>query len=402
MSGLSAAGSCSLTRPANNSSTWLRRHRAATAPGRAGMKRQRRAMEPVKPRSPAFSAEPISKPRQSLSNCRSVARTSRRWNHHCHAARCLSRDVRTMDLPEGWLAGLIDADGNFIARSRNHEQSGRAARVRRLSGACAAPLGWNETRSLEGVAVATAHVPRPSAEWVMNWPRTSRLSKPDPRHGPGRRPGRRRDAAAEPAAGDVVGAAHCAADRADRARHPRPMLRRTIAFANTGLPRPTARSMRWFPRHACSSSTTRSATSARRMSPHHAGAIAPLEEPARHRAGDRAPDRAPHDFVQRVRVAVQFTHPGAGRCPRSAGRAAMERRVHRRSGAGAARRLRHRKGDLPRRADHAAHRGGAERGAGAARACHTRRNTVRCRCRPARSTSTGHGSRASPAATTSA
>ena len=32
------------------------------------------------------------------------------------------------NLPEGWLAGLIDADGNFIARSRNHEQNvGRPA-----------------------------------------------------------------------------------------------------------------------------------------------------------------------------------------------------------------------------------------------------------------------------------
>ena len=27
------------------------------------------------------------------------------------------------NLPEGWLAGLIDTDGNFIARSRNHEQN---------------------------------------------------------------------------------------------------------------------------------------------------------------------------------------------------------------------------------------------------------------------------------------
>ena len=27
------------------------------------------------------------------------------------------------NLPEGWLAGLIDRNGNFIARSRNHEQN---------------------------------------------------------------------------------------------------------------------------------------------------------------------------------------------------------------------------------------------------------------------------------------
>ena len=32
------------------------------------------------------------------------------------------------NLPEGWLAGLIDRNGNFIARSRNHEQNvGRPA-----------------------------------------------------------------------------------------------------------------------------------------------------------------------------------------------------------------------------------------------------------------------------------
>ena len=32
------------------------------------------------------------------------------------------------NLPEGWLAGLIDRKGNFIARSRNHDQNvGRPA-----------------------------------------------------------------------------------------------------------------------------------------------------------------------------------------------------------------------------------------------------------------------------------
>ena len=66
--------------------------------------------------------------------------------------------------------------------------------------------------------------------------------------------------------------------------------------------------------------------------------------------------------------------------------------LHRRSGAGAARRLRHGKGGLPRRAHHAAR----------PRRCRTwrwrctsspptPRNTARCRCRPARSTSNGRG-----------
>ena len=35
------------------------------------------------------------------------------------------------NLPDGWLAGLIDRDGNFIARSRNHDTDGRQACIRR-------------------------------------------------------------------------------------------------------------------------------------------------------------------------------------------------------------------------------------------------------------------------------
>ena len=36
------------------------------------------------------------------------------------------------NLPDGWLAGLIDRDGNFIARSRNHDTDGRQACIRRF------------------------------------------------------------------------------------------------------------------------------------------------------------------------------------------------------------------------------------------------------------------------------
>jgi len=72
------------------------------------------------------------------------------------------------NLPEGWLAGLIDADGNFIARSRNHEQNvGRPASEDFRAAVRRAPLGWIETRSLEGVSMATAHVTSPVSGWVM-------------------------------------------------------------------------------------------------------------------------------------------------------------------------------------------------------------------------------------------
>ena len=36
------------------------------------------------------------------------------------------------NLPEGWLAGLIDSKGNFIARSRGHDRNCRHAGIGRL------------------------------------------------------------------------------------------------------------------------------------------------------------------------------------------------------------------------------------------------------------------------------
>ncbi len=72
------------------------------------------------------------------------------------------------NLPEGWLAGLIDQQGNFIARSRNHDQNvGRPASDDFRAAARRATIGWNETRSLEGVDMATAHVTSPVSGWVM-------------------------------------------------------------------------------------------------------------------------------------------------------------------------------------------------------------------------------------------
>jgi two-component sensor histidine kinase len=72
------------------------------------------------------------------------------------------------NLPEGWLAGLIDRNGKFIARSRNQggtvgqpasEGFREAARVERQ--------GWHEMLSLEGGEITNAHVTSPLSGWVM-------------------------------------------------------------------------------------------------------------------------------------------------------------------------------------------------------------------------------------------
>jgi two-component sensor histidine kinase len=72
------------------------------------------------------------------------------------------------NLPEGWLAGLIDRDGNFIARSRNHEQNvGKPASEGFRTAAQTGAQGWNEMVSLEGATIANAHVTSPLSGWVM-------------------------------------------------------------------------------------------------------------------------------------------------------------------------------------------------------------------------------------------
>ena len=72
------------------------------------------------------------------------------------------------NLPEGWLAGLIDRNGNFIARSRNHEQNvGQPASEGFRAAARTAAQGWNEMLSLEGGTIANAHVTSPLSGWVM-------------------------------------------------------------------------------------------------------------------------------------------------------------------------------------------------------------------------------------------
>ena len=206
--------------------------------------------------------------------------------------------------------------------------------------------------SLEGATIANAHVTSPLSGWVMGLAAEKSLFEApiqDTILIAGLAGGAHD--AAQPAAGDMVGAADRPADRADRTGHPR-------ADAAAGDLVLEHRPAGGRPHAGCAGlhgARVRAARQGARRTrgpcpPHHAGAVAPLQEPARHRAGDRAADVASHHLVQRFRVAVQFAHPGAGGRARPAGRAAMERRADRRPGAGAACRLRHGKGDLPRRA----------------------------------------------------
>jgi two-component sensor histidine kinase len=72
------------------------------------------------------------------------------------------------NLPDGWLGGLIDRDGNFIARSRSHaENVGKPASEGFRAAARSASQGWNEMVSLEGGTVANAHATSPLSGWVM-------------------------------------------------------------------------------------------------------------------------------------------------------------------------------------------------------------------------------------------
>jgi two-component sensor histidine kinase len=72
------------------------------------------------------------------------------------------------NLPEGWLAGLIDRNGNFIARSLRHDRTvGHPASEGFRAAARNARHGWNEMISLEGGTVANAHVTSPLSGWVM-------------------------------------------------------------------------------------------------------------------------------------------------------------------------------------------------------------------------------------------
>jgi two-component sensor histidine kinase len=72
------------------------------------------------------------------------------------------------NLPEGWLAGLIDSNGNFIARSRSHQETvGHPASEGFRAAARGGTEGWREMLSLEGGVIANAHVTSPLSGWVM-------------------------------------------------------------------------------------------------------------------------------------------------------------------------------------------------------------------------------------------
>ena len=71
-------------------------------------------------------------------------------------------------LPPGWLAGIVDRSGSFVARSRDHDSNvGRKASAGFQAVARAAPEGFHEFPSLEGEPVANAHVTSRLSGWVL-------------------------------------------------------------------------------------------------------------------------------------------------------------------------------------------------------------------------------------------
>ena len=71
-------------------------------------------------------------------------------------------------LPEGWLAALIDSNGNFIARSRAHDSTlGKPASEGFRAAARQAREGWREFTSVDGIAIANGHVTSYLSGWVL-------------------------------------------------------------------------------------------------------------------------------------------------------------------------------------------------------------------------------------------
>jgi two-component sensor histidine kinase len=71
------------------------------------------------------------------------------------------------NLPEGWLGGLIDRDGNFIARSRDHDRLVGQPASSGFRAAARAKEGWHEFTSLEGERLANGHLTSELSGWVM-------------------------------------------------------------------------------------------------------------------------------------------------------------------------------------------------------------------------------------------
>jgi two-component sensor histidine kinase len=71
-------------------------------------------------------------------------------------------------LPETWMGGLIDRNGNFVARSREHDlMVGKPASLGFRSVALKAKEGWFEFPSLEGKTLANYHVTSELSGWTM-------------------------------------------------------------------------------------------------------------------------------------------------------------------------------------------------------------------------------------------
>lgn len=74
----------------------------------------------------------------------------------------------TWELPERWLAGLIDRQGNFIARSRDHDKRvGTPASEGFREATKRAREGWNEFRTVEGESVTNGHVTSHLSGWAI-------------------------------------------------------------------------------------------------------------------------------------------------------------------------------------------------------------------------------------------
>ena len=72
------------------------------------------------------------------------------------------------NLPEGWLAGLIDRERQLHrALAQPRQNVGKPARTISAPPRARGDQGWNEMLSLEGGTVANAHVTSPLSGWVM-------------------------------------------------------------------------------------------------------------------------------------------------------------------------------------------------------------------------------------------
>jgi two-component sensor histidine kinase len=144
----------------------------ATTPqqrGPAGLELQRRALQSNQPQISDVIVGPVT-------NTPVVAvEVPVRREGRPPLALTIAMDVRIFlpmfeawNLPEGWLAGLIDGKGNFIARSRDHERTvGTPAAESFRDAARGSREGWTEFDSVDGIPIANAHVTSRVGNWVM-------------------------------------------------------------------------------------------------------------------------------------------------------------------------------------------------------------------------------------------